>query len=270
MEKTSQNICILKCNIVHKSFARCEKFQIKTILEKFEFVNEFKICVVCLKYEKNCRCVFSVIKNQFRGKNCKHCHQRHHYLLCQTPVGLLHSEKIRKRFLGLTKKRRKGKRQKNNFPEQFVNGKFVFTTTKPKSALYMEELYGYGTALGVKQPNSPLGVYAHGRVCEVNPESNQGQPTSPRDPPTTPKWTEPRLWQGCACQDIECDSLYPACPFGEFDVDVDLNQPTPARDQPTTPEWTEPRLWQGCACQDIECDSLYPACPFGEFDVDVD
>ena len=199
-------------------------------------MNEFKVCVVCLKYELDCRCVFSVIKNQFRGKNCKHCHQRHHYLLCQTPVGLLHSEKIRKRFLGLTKKRGKGKRQKNNFPEQFVNGKFVFTITKPKLALYMEELYGYGTALGVKQPKCPLGVYAHGRVCEVNPESNQGQPTSPRDPPTTPKWTEPRLWQGCACQDIECDSLYPACPFGEFDVDVDLNQHTPARDPPTTPE----------------------------------
>ena len=40
----------------------------------------------------------------------------------------------------------------------------------------MEGIYGYGTALGVKQSNCPLGVYAHGCVCEVDPESDQGQP----------------------------------------------------------------------------------------------
>ena len=115
MISPSQNKCILICGILHKSFARCKKFQIKNILEKFKFVDEFKVCLVCLKYGKDCRCV-SDIKNQFRGKDCKHCGQRHHYLLCQTDAGLLHSDSIRRRFLGLTKKRRKGKKQKNSFP----------------------------------------------------------------------------------------------------------------------------------------------------------
>ena len=133
----SQNKCILKCGILHRSFARCKNFQIKNILEKSEFVNEFKVCLVCLKYEKDCRCV-SVIKDR------KHCGQRHHYLLCQTDAGLLHSDSIRRRFLGLTKKRRKRKKQKKSFPGQFVNGRLVFTTTNNRPPLYMEKLYGYG------------------------------------------------------------------------------------------------------------------------------
>ena len=117
-----------------------------------------------------------------------------------------------------------------------MNGRHVVTITKPKSELYTEGLYGYGTALGIKQPGCPLGVYVHGRVCEVNPEPSQEQLPPASDQPTTTEWSEPRLWQGCACQDLECDSFYPACPYGEFDVDVDLNQPTPARNSPTTQE----------------------------------
>ena len=151
MISASQNKCILECGIVHKSFSRCIQFQIKNIQEKFKFVDQFKVCIICLKYEKDCRCVSSANKNQFR-KNCKHCLQNHHYLLCTTDNGLLHSLKIRNRFLGLTKKRRKRKRQKNYFPGQFVNGRHVVTITKPKGEIYTEGLYGYGTALGVKQP----------------------------------------------------------------------------------------------------------------------
>ena len=102
-------------------------------------------------------------------------------------------------------------------------------------------------ALGVKQSNCPLGVFAHGRVCEVDPESDQCPPA----PTTTPEWTETRLWPGCPCQDIECDSHFPACSLGEFDVDVDSEQSAPPPDPPTTPE------------RKSESDQCPPASPCG-------
>ena len=250
MISASQNKCILECGIVHKSFSRCTQFQIKNIQEKFKFVDQFKVCVICLKYEKDCRCVSSAIKNQIR-KNCKHCHQNHHYLLCTTDNGLLHSLKIRNRFLGLTKKRRKRKRQKNYFPGQFVNGRHVVTITKPKGEIYTEGLYGYGTALGVKQPgcrgpefrvaSSPIKTEAE-TLNIVDVDLNQPIPAC-NSPTTQASPYGPAILSGfiCACEDIQCDSFYPACPYGQFSVDVapsdvDLNQPIPACNSPTKQE----------------------------------